>query len=52
MELGEDVLYSGDKKVVLGIGGYNPGGRTYIRHEEPMPFNLNAIIREVTLSDV
>jgi hypothetical protein len=52
MALGQNVLFTGDKKVVLGIGGYNQGGRTYIRHEEPFPFNLNAIIREVTLSDV
>lgn len=52
LEQGEDVLYTGDKKVVLGIGGYNSGGRVYIRQTEPFPFNLNALIREVTFSDV
>ena len=52
LELGEDVLYTGDKKVVLGIGGYNLGGRVCIKQDEPFPFNLTAIIREVSLSDL
>lgn len=49
MQLGQDVLYSGDREIVLGIGGYNNEGRTYIEQNEPFPFNLSAIIREVTL---
>lgn len=49
MERGEDVLYTGDKEVVLGTGGYNIYGRTYIIQNEPYPFVLSAIIREVNL---
>lgn len=49
MQLGQNVLYSGDKEVVLGIGGFNNEGRTYIVQAEPFPFNLSAIIREVTI---
>lgn len=46
---GEDaILYSGDKSVILAAGGFNVRGRTYIIHETPYPFNLSAIIREVT----
>lgn len=49
MELGEDILYSGDKEVVLGTGGYDKHGRTYIIQSEPYPFVVSAIIREVTI---
>jgi hypothetical protein len=49
IELGENVLYSGDKEVVLGTGGYDNHGRVYITQNEPYPFMLSAIIREVTL---
>jgi hypothetical protein len=49
MELGEDILYSGDKEVVLGTGGYDKYGRTYIIQDEPYPFVVSAIIREVTI---
>lgn len=52
LELGENVLFSGDKQVVLGTGGYNYGGRTYIIQDEPFPFNLTALIREVNFSDL
>lgn len=52
LELGENVLYSGDKSVVLGTGGYNYGGRTYIIQQEPFPFNLTALIREVNFGDI
>lgn len=52
LELGEDALFTGDKRVVLGIGGHNLAGRTFIKQEEPFPFNLSAIIREVTFSDL
>lgn len=48
MELGDSVLYTGDKRVNLAIGGFNYNGRTYLIHEEPYPFSLSAIIREVT----
>ena len=48
MELGEDVLFSGDLKVSLAIGGFNTKGRTYIVHDTPYPFSISAIIREVT----
>ena len=49
LELGESVLYSGDKEVVLGTGGYNVNGRTYIIQNAPYPFTVSAIIREVTM---
>lgn len=49
IELAEKRLYSGDKEVVLGTGGYDVNGRTYIEQDEPYPFMLSAIIREVTL---
>lgn len=49
MELGGDVLYSGDKEIVLGKGGYDTNGRTYIMQEGPYPFTISAIIREVTV---
>lgn len=45
----EEILYTGDKEVVLGKGGYNNYGRTYIVQDEPYPFTISAIIREVTL---
>ena len=49
LELGEKVLYSGDKEVQLATGGYNTHGRTYIVHNTPYPFVLSAIIREVSM---
>lgn len=49
LELGENVLYTGDKEVVLGTGGYDNYGRTYIIQNEPYPFVVSAIIREVTI---
>lgn len=49
MEMGENILFSGDKEVVLGTGGYDKYGRTYIIQQEPYPFVLSAIIREVTI---
>lgn len=48
MEDGGDVLYTGDKKVVLPAGGWNTEGRTVITHETPYPFSLSAIVREVS----
>ena len=48
MENGGDVLYTGDKKVVLPAGGWNTEGRTVITHETPYPFSLSAIVREVS----
>lgn len=49
LQLGESVLYSGDKEVQLGRGGYNTNGRTYIIQDTPYPFVLSAIIREVAM---
>ena len=48
MELGEDVLYTGDKQVTLPAGGWDTRGRTCITHDTPYPFSLSAIIREVS----
>lgn len=48
LELGEDVLCSGDIKASLGRGGFDANGRTFIVHDTPYPFSVSAIIREVT----
>lgn len=48
MELGEDVLETGDKQVNLPEKGVNTDGRTYILHDTPYPFTVSAIIRKVT----
>lgn len=48
MELAEDVLYTGDKRVTLPAGGWDTMGRTCITHDTPYPFCLSALIREVT----
>lgn len=48
---GEVILYSGDKEATLPnkpIGGYLPGGRTYIKSDDPYPFYLNSIVRKVS----
>lgn len=49
LETGEDVLFSGDIKATLAIGGFNTEGRVYIEHQTPYPFTLSAIIRAVTM---
>ena len=49
LETGEDVLFSGDIKATLAIGGFDTGGRVYIEHSQPYPFTLSAIIRSVTM---
>lgn len=49
LELGEVVLYSGDKKITIPKGGFNKHGRIVIIHDKPYPFNLSAIIRAVTI---
>lgn len=48
MELGEDVLETGDKQVNLPEKGVNTDGRTYLVHDTPYPFTMAAIIRKVT----
>ena len=48
LEMGQHILYTGDKKVTLASGGFNVDGRVYIRHDKPYPFTLSAIIRAVT----
>ncbi|BEU87455.1 hypothetical protein TAMA11512_09190 [Selenomonas sp. TAMA-11512] len=49
LETDEDVLYTGDKDVVLPAGGWDTEGRTYIVHDAPYPFSLSAIIRRVSI---
>lgn len=41
-------LFSGDKHMTLPIGGFNNEGRVAIKTDEPYPFNLLAIVREVS----
>ena len=48
-ETGGDVLFSGDVKATLAIGGFDRDGRVYIVHDKPYPFTLSAIIRSVTM---
>ena len=48
MELGQNLLYTGDKDATLAQGGFNKDGRVYIKHDTPYPFCLSAIIRTVT----
>jgi len=48
MELGENVLYSGDLISTMAAGGFNKHGRVFIRHTVPYPFTLSAIVRAVT----
>ena len=48
LELGENVLYSGDLDVTMAAGGFNKDGRVFIRHDDPYPFTMSAIIRAVT----
>lgn len=47
-----DSLYSGDIKTTIPSVsvGYNTDGRVCIYHDEPYPFNLLAIIREVSIA--
>lgn len=48
MELGDAALYSGDKKITMAAGGFDEEARVYIEHNDPYPFTVSAIIREVT----
>lgn len=48
LELGENVLFSGDLDVTMAAGGFNKDGRVYIKHDKPYPFTVSAIIRAVT----
>lgn len=41
-------LFSGDKEIVLPIGGFNNEGRVAITNDDPYPFNILAVVREVT----
>ena len=41
-------LFSGDKKTTLPIGGFNNEGRIVIRNDDPYPFNLLMVVREVS----
>lgn len=40
-------LFTGDKEMTLPIGGYNLEGRVLIKTDEPYPFNVLAVVREV-----
>ena len=42
-------LFTGDKHMTLPIGGFNNEGRVIIVTDEPYPFNLLAVVREVSL---
>ena len=42
-------LYSGDKKMQMPIGGFNTDGRVQIASNNVYPFNLLAVVREVSL---
>lgn len=48
LELGENVLYSGDLNVTMAAGGMNKDGRVFVKHDKPYPFTAAAIIRAVT----
>ena len=48
LELGENVLFSGDLQSTMAAGGFNKNGRVFIKHETPYPFTLSAIVRGVT----
>lgn len=48
LEMGENVLYTGDMSVTLPAGGWDTDGRTVITHDTPYPFSVSAIIREVS----
>lgn len=41
-------LFTGDKEMILPIGGFNNEGRLFIETDAPYPFNLLAVIREVS----
>lgn len=41
-------LFTGDKHTTLPIGGFNNEGRVIIVTDEPYPFNLLAVVREVS----
>lgn len=43
------VLYSGDKHITMPNRGFELTGRTVITSDEPYPFNLSAVVREVEL---
>ena len=51
LELGENVLYSGDLNVTMAAGGFNKNGRVFVKHETPYPFTVSAIVRAVTFGD-
>lgn len=41
-------LYTGDKEITLPVGGFNLDGRVVITSNEPFPFNLLMVVREVS----
>lgn len=49
MELGGNVLFSGDLNVTMAAGGFNKNGRVFIKHDKPYPFTVSAIVRGVTI---
>lgn len=43
------VLYSGDKHITMPNRGFELTGRTVITSDEPYPFNMSAVVREVEI---
>lgn len=41
-------LYSGDKKMQVPVGGFNTDGRITVKSNDAYPFNLLAMVREVS----
>ena len=41
-------LYSGDKKIQVPVGGFNVDGRITVKSNDAYPFNLLAMVREVS----
>lgn len=49
LELGGNVLFSGDLNITMAAGGFNKNGRVFLKHDKPYPFTLSAIVRAVTI---
>lgn len=47
----EITLYTGDKEITIPNRGNEKNGRVLIESDEPYPFNLAALIREVVIND-
>lgn len=47
----EITLYTGDKEITIPNRGVEKNGRVLIQSDEPYPFNLAALVREVVIND-